>query len=121
MSPFSMAGTKPLYRCRSEPQIAVDVTRTIASFILMISGSGTFSTRISFFPYQQVAFIKNPIVLSLFAFGVEAVARCCRLLMLMLNHQVNLAGTVSGPAGRLAIGAHHFAGFHKLFEPAQIN
>src|SRR5690242_4681192 len=31
MSPLSIVGTKPLYRCKSEPQIAVDVIFTIAS------------------------------------------------------------------------------------------
>ena len=30
-SPRFMPGMKPLYMCRSDPQIAVDVTRTIAS------------------------------------------------------------------------------------------
>src|SRR5919109_1866636 len=41
MSPFSMVGTKPLYRCRSEPQIAVEVIRTMASPEFRIFGSGT--------------------------------------------------------------------------------
>src|SRR3954471_23572144 len=57
MSPFSMVGTKPLKRCRSEPQIAVEVTRTIASRELRILGSGTCSTRTFFLSIQQLAFI----------------------------------------------------------------
>ena len=31
MSPFSIVGMKPSSRCRSEPQMAVEVIRTIAS------------------------------------------------------------------------------------------
>src|SRR5262249_31089759 len=46
-SPERMVGITPLNRCRSEPQIAVDVTRTTASCALTISGSGTVSTRTS--------------------------------------------------------------------------
>src|SRR5688572_10168426 len=57
MSPFSIEGTKPLYRCRSEPQIAVEVIRTIASRELRIFGSGTCSTRTFFLPSQQLALI----------------------------------------------------------------
>ena len=52
-----MVGTKPLYRWRSEPQIAVDVMRTIASLELRILGSGTSSTLTVRLPSQQVAFI----------------------------------------------------------------
>src|SRR3954464_4539734 len=44
MSPGFMNGINPSTRCKSEPQIHVDVTRTIASRLLMILGSGTFST-----------------------------------------------------------------------------
>src|SRR5262245_26433800 len=57
MSPFSIVGMKPLYRCRSDPQIAVEVIFTIASRLLMILGSGTSNTRTSCLPYQQLAFI----------------------------------------------------------------
>src|SRR6476469_1349335 len=46
-SPDSMVGMIPLKRWRSEPQMAVEVTRTIASRGLRISGSGTVSTRTS--------------------------------------------------------------------------
>src|SRR4051812_46091486 len=44
MSPFCMPGMKPSYRCRSDPQMQVLVTRTIASRGLRIVGSGTLST-----------------------------------------------------------------------------
>src|SRR5215207_8350655 len=43
-SPGSIVGMKPLYMCRSEPQIAVEVIRTIASRLLRILGSGTSCT-----------------------------------------------------------------------------
>src|SRR4029079_4917271 len=59
-SPDSMVGMIPLKRWRSEPQMAVEVTRTIASRGLRISGSGTFSTRTSCFPFQHSAFIVTP-------------------------------------------------------------
>src|SRR3954447_22491240 len=57
MSPFSIDGTKPLYKCRSDPQIAVDVILTIASRAFRICGSGTFSTRTVCLPFQQFALI----------------------------------------------------------------
>ena len=38
---LSIVGMKPLYRCRSEPQMAVEVIFTIASRGLRIFGSGT--------------------------------------------------------------------------------
>src|SRR5690348_4008878 len=57
MSPFCIVGTNPLYKCRSEPQIAVDVILTIASRELRILGSGTVSTDTFRLPCQQFAFI----------------------------------------------------------------
>src|SRR5205823_6411964 len=60
MSPCSRLGMKALYRCRSEPQIAVLVTRMMASCGLMIEGSGTFCTRTSSLPHQHSAFIGPP-------------------------------------------------------------
>src|SRR5215204_3267857 len=57
MSPGSIIGRKPLYRCRSDPQIAVDVIFTMQSRRLMISGSGTSRTDIFPGPIQHVAFI----------------------------------------------------------------
>ena len=41
MSPLSRYMPRTPYRCRSEPQIAVDVTRTIASVACSMRGSGT--------------------------------------------------------------------------------
>ena len=41
MSPASMVGMKPSYRCRSEPQIAVRVILMMASCGFSNSGSGT--------------------------------------------------------------------------------
>src|SRR3954447_2110612 len=58
MSPCSIVGMYPSYKCRSDPQMAVEVIRTMASRGFKISGSGTRSTRTSFLPYQQVALIK---------------------------------------------------------------
>src|ERR1044072_8895442 len=43
-SPRIMPGTKPSYRCTSEPQIAALVTFTIASRGFKMRGSGTSST-----------------------------------------------------------------------------
>src|SRR5215203_1613627 len=40
-SPLFSVGTKPPYRCRSEPQIAVEVILTMASRSFKIVGSGT--------------------------------------------------------------------------------
>src|SRR5579862_4976657 len=60
MSPGSMDGTAPCSRCRSEPQIAARLTLTIASRGFLILGSGTVSTRTSFLPYQQQAFMVCP-------------------------------------------------------------
>src|SRR5687768_12248416 len=57
MSPGFIAGMNPLNRCRSDPQMHVDVTRTMASRSLMIFGSGTFSTLILPGPHQVTAFI----------------------------------------------------------------
>src|SRR5205085_2908837 len=59
ISPRFRVGIKPSSRCRSEPQIAVSVTLTIASRGLRILGSGTRETRTSLTPYQQRAFIDD--------------------------------------------------------------
>src|SRR6266550_852841 len=58
MSPFSIVGTKPLYKWRSDPQIAVELTFIIASWLLRISGSGTSTTWTSRLPNQQLAFME---------------------------------------------------------------
>ena len=60
MSPAAIDGMKPSYRCRSDPQMAVEVTRTMASRGLRILGSGTCSTRTSCVPYQHSAFMASP-------------------------------------------------------------
>ena len=52
-----MNGPRTPYKCRSEPQIAVEVSRTIASVGCSIFGSGTSSTRTSLVPCQTTAFI----------------------------------------------------------------
>ena len=51
---------KTSYRCRSEPQIADDVTRMIASVGCSIRGSGTSLTRTSRLPCQVKAFTRSP-------------------------------------------------------------
>src|SRR3954469_7280295 len=56
-SPGFMNGTKPSTKCKSEPQIHVDVTRTIASRLLMIFGSGIFSTFTLYGAHHTNAFI----------------------------------------------------------------
>src|SRR5579883_3584982 len=58
MSPGSIIGMKPSYRCKSEPQIAVEVIFTMASRGLRRIGSGTSRTRTSCVPYQQFAFMR---------------------------------------------------------------
>src|SRR5687768_10153834 len=57
MSPCCIDGMNPLYKCRSDPQIAVDDTLMIASFELRICGSGTFETFTCFGPSHVVAFM----------------------------------------------------------------
>src|ERR1700712_1781569 len=68
MSPFCIVGMNASYRCRSEPQIAVEVIRMIASRGLRISGSSTVSQRTSCLPCQVIAFI------GLFPFALGEVA-----------------------------------------------
>src|SRR6185503_14479710 len=60
MSPATIVGMKALYRCKSEPQIAVDEILTIASRWLMICGSGTSCTETLVLPIQQFALIIGP-------------------------------------------------------------
>src|SRR4051794_18264191 len=57
MSPGFMAGRYMSYRCRSDPQMQVDVTLMITSFGSSILGSGTVSQRTSDLPCQVRAFI----------------------------------------------------------------
>src|ERR1051325_2935792 len=63
MSPRCIVGMNPLYMCRSEPQIAVEVIFTIASRWLRICGSGTSSTLMYVLPNQQLALIASPSLL----------------------------------------------------------
>src|SRR4051794_21529245 len=57
MSPGFMNGTNPSTRWRSEPQMQVDVIRTMASRRLRIFGSGTRSTFTLYGAHQMAAFI----------------------------------------------------------------
>src|SRR6478735_1685786 len=60
MSPGFMYGPSTSYRCRSDPQIADEVTLMIASVGSSILGSGTSSTRTSRLPCQVTALIGCP-------------------------------------------------------------
>src|SRR5438045_5740379 len=62
MSPSFMPGTLPRYRCRSDPQIAVAVTRSTTSSASCRIGSGTVSTRTSCVPCQVNAFMQASVV-----------------------------------------------------------
>ena len=59
-SPRSMKGPNSSYRCRSEPQIALDVILTIASVGSWMIGSGTSSTETLRLPCQVSALIALP-------------------------------------------------------------
>src|SRR5690606_20860389 len=50
-------GDVAVVQVRSEPQMAVEVMRTIASLGLRISGSSTVSQRTSCLPCQMIAFM----------------------------------------------------------------
>src|SRR6476659_2183939 len=60
MLPSPMNGPRVSYRCRSDPQMLVDVIFTIASVDCWITGSGTVSTLTSRLPCQVTAFIELP-------------------------------------------------------------
>src|SRR2546430_10602263 len=60
MSPSVMKGPSTSYRCRSEPQMPLDVTRMTMSSGSWMAGSGTFSTRTSRRPCQVTAFMSLP-------------------------------------------------------------
>src|SRR5699024_4329068 len=60
MSPGLMNGPSTSYRCRSEPQIAVEVTRMRASVGCWIVGSGTVSTLTCSVPCQVTALMVPP-------------------------------------------------------------
>src|SRR3954469_16193634 len=57
MSPGFMNGTNPSTRCRSDPQMQVEVIRTMASRPLRIVGSGTSSTFTLYGAHQTNAFM----------------------------------------------------------------
>src|ERR671917_120978 len=60
-SPFCIVGMKPLYRCRSEPQMAVEVMRTTASRAFRIWGSGTSRTSTFVLPIHTFArIVRSP-------------------------------------------------------------
>src|SRR3954454_16745025 len=65
MSPFLTVGMCPSSRCRSDPQIAVELIFTIASRSLRIFGSGTFSTWTVLRPDQTFARMSDPRLLGL--------------------------------------------------------
>src|SRR5215210_1348354 len=58
--PIRVSGIMPWYRCRSEPQMAARVTRTIASLGCSMTGSGLFSTRILYGPRYTIACTLRP-------------------------------------------------------------
>ncbi len=59
MSPSDMKGVRTSYRCRSEPQMPVDVTRMMASVGSSIFGSGTSSTDTFRLPCHVTAFMRS--------------------------------------------------------------
>src|SRR5688500_15325671 len=116
MSPGSMNGLKPLYRCRSEPQIAVDVTFTMQSFWFRIFGSGTFRTSIFCFPAQQVAFICCPPCQS----GSTDRERGPREFIHSELRRLVVRLRVVRPALLGGVGEHDLADLHHLLEVAQV-
>src|SRR3954447_19206638 len=58
--PTRVSGIRPWYRCRSDPQIAARVTRTIASFGCSMGGTSFSSTRIRYGPRYTIARIGPP-------------------------------------------------------------
>src|SRR4051812_7183547 len=102
MSPFFMVGTKPSYMCRSEPQIAVDVMRTMASRRLRICGSGTSATSTSPRPIQR--FARTSLT--------PADGQRLRLVLACLVHRAR--------ALRAALRAQDLAGLRDLLEPPEV-
>src|SRR5215207_7808248 len=113
MSPDCIVGMKPLKRCRSEPQMAVEVIFTIASRLLRIFGSGTCSTRTSFLPCQQFALMTSPLF--------------CRPLLLKLPRAQTDAERLRRPLLGVAlthqrpVGDDHLAQLDDLLEAAQVD
>src|SRR5919112_6461558 len=59
--PTRVSGIIPWYRCRSEPQIAARVTRTIASLGCSIAGMSFSSTRTRYGPRYTIARMLAPV------------------------------------------------------------
>src|ERR1700722_5884667 len=89
--------------CRSDPQIAVDVMRMIASRGFRMRGSGTSSTRSCSFPYQTFAFIW---LCASVAVGQTPAAR--------------RAADKAAASRRLTVGGGQLAAFQQLLEAAQV-
>src|SRR6476469_2921275 len=88
--------------CRSEPQIAVDVTRTTASLRLRIVGSGTSPTSTVPRPIHRFA-------------RISAALPGAHGLSLALPSLVEGAGALGA-----AVGQQHLARLHHLLEPPQV-
>src|SRR3954471_5759985 len=114
MSPFSIVGTKPLNRCRSEPQMAVDVILMMASRELRIFGSGTSSTFTFLLPSQQVALIGRCSSMRSRVRSMSLAGRCRRAVGFGIHEacllQLALFGRASrmGPRVDAGIGVDHF-------------
>src|SRR5690554_1936568 len=87
--------------CRSEPQSAVDVIRTIASPWFRSCGSGTSRTAMSRMPIQQFAFIAPPCL----AASVQRALRRPRCMR---------------PIGHGRLGDQHLARLEQLLQAAKI-
>jgi hypothetical protein len=79
-----MKGPRSSYRCRSDPQIADDVMRTIASVGCSITGSGTSSTVTVRVPCQVSAFMSSSSSLEVATLAAvrargQRVDRCTRI------------------------------------------
>src|SRR5512135_2929291 len=90
--PASMPGMVPRTMCRSVPQMALAVRRTIASVGCSIFGSGTSSRRMSPIPWKTTAFIRSS---SAVICGVAALDE-----LLAAGHRDRRAGHVAGVVRR---------------------
>src|SRR4051794_3587466 len=92
--------------------MAVEVIFTIASRGLRISGSGTFSTRISCLPYQQVALITFYLSRKWFSFGIPGLSP---------DKVIVFPGSTFRSSSRLPFCPGNLTGFHELLEPVQLD
>src|SRR3954469_7208495 len=113
MSPLSIVGTKPLYRWRSDPQMAVDVIFTIASLWLRILGSGTVSTLTFSLPIQQFALIGFPFLRLLYGCGSSHAFRRPYVLLRWTR------GMLTAMDARVRL--RYFTDFEQLLEVMQRN